>query len=82
METPLERSQLKKLLAKLNMDVRDLIRKEEREYKEKYKGKEFTDDEWLIILEENPKLIQRPIVVKGNRAVIGRPLENVKNLFE
>ena len=78
----LTRNDLKRLLAKLNLDVQRIIRKEEKLYKEKYKNMNFTDEEWLIILEENPKLIQRPIVVKGNKAVIGRPIENVINLLK
>ncbi|MEM9051082.1 MAG: arsenate reductase (glutaredoxin) [Bacteroidota bacterium] len=82
LDDTLSRDDLKKLLAKLNLDVQSIIRKEEKLYKEKYKNMNFTDEEWLIILEENPKLIQRPIVVKGNKAVIGRPIENVINLLK
>ena len=82
LDDTLSRDDLKKLLAKLNLEVQSIIRKEEKLYKEKYKNMNFTDEEWLIILEENPKLIQRPIVVKGNKAVIGRPIENVINLLK
>lgn len=73
--------EIRKLLAKLNMNVEDIIRKGETIYKEKFKGKNFTEDEWITILHENPKLIERPIVVKGNKAVIGRPPENAKELL-
>lgn len=72
---------LKKLLAKLDMNVEDIIRKGETIYKEKFKDKNFNSDEWLTILHENPKLIERPIVVKGNKAVIGRPPENARELL-
>jgi arsenate reductase len=72
--------EFKLLLAKLNVGPQALLRKGEMIYKEKFKGKAFNDDEWIDILLENPKLIERPIVVKGNRAVIGRPLENVMDL--
>jgi len=82
LETTLSRNDLKMLLAKLNLKVQDIIRKEENLFKEKYKAMNFTDEEWLIVLEENPKLIQRPIVVKGNKAVIGRPIKNVENLLK
>lgn len=72
--------EFKLLLAKLNVGPQALIRTGETLYKEKFKGKAFNDDEWIDILLENPKLIERPIVVKGNRAIIGRLLENVMEL--
>ena len=59
----------------------DLIRKGEAIFKENFKGKEYTDAAWIKIMTENPKLIERPIVVKGDKAVLGRPPENVKNLL-
>ena len=58
----------------------DLLRKGETIFKEKFKGMNFNEEEWLDILLENPKLIERPIVIRGNKAVVGRPLENVKEL--
>jgi arsenate reductase len=76
-----EKDELKKILAKLDAGVEAIIRKEEKIYKERFKGKDFTDDEWLTILNENPKLIQRPIVLRGNRGVVGRPTENVNELL-
>ncbi|MEM7161917.1 MAG: arsenate reductase (glutaredoxin) [Bacteroidota bacterium] len=81
LKEPISTKEFKVLLAKLNLNIKEIIRKEERVYKEKYKDKTFTDDEWISILIEEPKLIQRPIVVKENKAVIGRPPENVKTLF-
>lgn len=72
---------LKKVLSKMNKSPQDILRKGEQVFKEKYKGKNFTDSEWLDILVENPKLIERPIVVRGNNAVIGRPPENVLDLI-
>jgi arsenate reductase len=81
LENPPSPKELKLLLAKLDLGVEDLIRKEEPLFKEKFRGRKFTDDEWLIILNENPKLIQRPIVSRGPRAVIGRPPENVQKLL-
>ncbi len=81
LKTPPSSEELKLILAKLDMKPVDLIRKEEREYKEKYKKLNFNDDEWLDVLVDNPKLIQRPIVVKGSKAVMGRPPENVNELL-
>ena len=72
---------IKKLLAQLHLPVEDLVRKEEQEYKTRYKNKNFNEDEWIEILRENPKLIQRPVVIRGSRGVIGRPPENVEKLF-
>jgi arsenate reductase (glutaredoxin) len=72
--------EFKLLLAKLNLGPQDLIRKNETLFKEKFKGKSFNDDEWIRILLEHPKLIERPIVIKGNKAVVGRPLEKVEEL--
>lgn len=69
------------LLKKLNIKAEQLLRKGEAVYKEKYKGKDLSETEWIKAMHENPKLIERPIVVKGNKAVLGRPPENVKELF-
>jgi len=74
------RSELELLLAKLNLKPHDLIRTGELVYKERFKGKKFNDDEWLDIIIEHPKLIERPIVIRGNKAVIGRPIERVIEL--
>ncbi len=73
--------ELKDLLMKLNMKPQEILRTGEKIFKEEYKGLEFTDEEWINVMHENPKLIERPIVVKGNKAVIGRPPENVNELF-
>lgn len=73
--------ELKVLLNKLNMKAEDILRKTEPIFKEKFKGKNFGEEEWIQIMIENPKLIERPIVVRGNKAVIGRPPSNVESLF-
>ena len=78
METPLTELELKTLLKKLNTDVQGLIRKNDRIYQERYIGKNFSEDEWIKILVENPALIQRPILIKGSVAMVGRPIENVR----
>lgn len=73
--------ELKEVLAKLGMKPGQLIRKGEKVYKEHFAGKTFTDEEWIRILVEHPALIERPIVVKGDKAVIGRPPENVLTIL-
>ena len=75
------KEELKLLLMKLNLKAEDIVRKGEPVYKEKFKGKNFNNDEWIQIMIENPKLIERPIVVKGNKAILGRPPENVLELL-
>ena len=69
------------ILSKLNLKPEQLLRKGEKLFKEEYKGKKLTDQAWIRAMVENPVLIERPIVVKGNKAIIGRPPENVKTLL-
>ena len=59
----------------------ELIRKGVADYKENFKGKELTESEWVDAMVKFPKLIERPIVVKGDKAVIGRPIEKVIQLL-
>lgn len=73
----LTENELKSILKKLNIPAIDWIRKEEKIWKENYQGKKFSDDKLIKIMAENPNLIQRPVVIKGNKAVIGRPLEKI-----
>lgn len=80
-KNPLSPAEIGKLLQQLNMEPLEVVRKQEEVYRKKLKGKEFTKDEWLKILSENPKLIQRPIVVKGHKAVIADPPENADDLL-
>jgi arsenate reductase (glutaredoxin) len=75
------RKELKDILMKLNLRPHDIIRTTEDVYNKNFKGKNFTDEEWIDIMLENPKLIQRPIVVRDYKAVIGRPVEEIDRLF-
>ncbi|UBM63401.1 arsenate reductase (glutaredoxin) [Candidatus Sulfidibacterium hydrothermale] len=81
LKNPLTEEELKKLLMLLNKKPQEMIRTQEAVYKQNFKGKNFTDDEWIKIMVENPKLIKRPIVVKGNKAVWGDPAEEIDKLF-
>ncbi|HHJ49838.1 MAG TPA: arsenate reductase (glutaredoxin) [Phaeodactylibacter sp.] len=81
LDTPPTKEELRELLQKLGLKPEDIVRKKEALYKERYKGKTLSDEEWLEVLSQNPKLIERPIVVEGNKAVLGRPPERVLELF-
>lgn len=73
--------ELKIILAKLQLKPIDIIRKTEKIYLEKFKGKDLTDEEWIVVLHENPILIQRPIVVDGETAVIARSEEELDKII-
>lgn len=80
LKTPLSAEQIKDLLKKLDMDAESLVRKTETIFKEEFNGKLLSQEEWIAAMVKYPKLIQRPIIVKGEKAVIGRPLENIDKL--
>ena len=81
LNNPPNKIELKEVLKKLGMKPGQIIRKGESIYKENYKGKSYTDEEWIEIMANNPILMERPIVVKGDKAVMGRQPENVMDLF-
>nr|NQU93560.1 arsenate reductase (glutaredoxin) [Bacteroidota bacterium] len=77
----ISKAELEDILMKLNKKPHDMIRTQEADYKVKFKGRNFTDDEWVKIMVENPKLIKRPIVVKKYKAVWGDPAKEIGTLF-
>lgn len=83
LEHPLSKSLLKQLLGKLGMPARDLLRKGEDEYRELGLAESTLSEAALIeAMHTHPKLIERPIVVRGSRAVLGRPPENILELLD
>ncbi len=82
LDTPPTRDDLAALVAKLGIAPHDLIRTGEAIYKDEYKGKSLDDAGWLDAMVAHPKLIERPIAIRGKRAVIGRPPENVLTLLD
>jgi len=72
---------LSKILKKLKISPIQLVRKSEAIYKSDYKGKEMSDAAWIKAMVKHPKLIERPIVVHGKKAVLGRPPENVLEII-
>jgi arsenate reductase len=81
-ETPITEADLRGLLKKLGLAAREILRKNEPVAKRLGIGKkDFSDEELIALMAKNPDLIQRPIVVRGDRAVLGRPPENVEKLL-
>ncbi|MBA3828675.1 MAG: arsenate reductase (glutaredoxin) [Taibaiella sp.] len=78
---PLSIAELKVLLRKLHLSAQDVIRKNEPLYKEHYKSEVHTEAEWIKILAENPTLLERPIVINGNKGVVARPPEKVLEIL-
>lgn len=79
---PLTEKKLAGLIKKMKIKPRDLLRKSEPVYRELGLSKdEFTDQEIISLMVKHPDLMQRPIVERGNQAVLGRPTENVKELL-
>ncbi len=77
MEDHLSYEQLEEIITKLGIRPFELLRRNEAVWKEVYKDKNLTDSEIIKLMVTNPQLIERPIVVNGNKAVIGRPTENI-----
>lgn len=73
--------ELADIINKLGVRPVDIIRKEESEYKEFVKDKNLSDSELIALMVAHPKLIQRPIIIHNNRAVIGRPVEEIEKLI-
>jgi arsenate reductase (glutaredoxin) len=81
-ETPLTSNELRGLIKKLGISPRELLRKDEQVYRDLNLAKrEVSDDELIELMLANPDLIQRPIVVRGSKAVLGRPPESVEELL-
>lgn len=81
LKNPPSTEDIKELLQLLGIPAIDLVRKNEAIWKENYKEKTLSEDEVVQAMHENPKLIERPIVIKDGKAVIGRPPELVKDLL-
>jgi arsenate reductase len=72
--------EIKFLLKKLKIKPIDLIRKNELIWKTNYKNKKLSDEEIVMAMVDNPKLIERPIIVNGDKAIIGRPTEKISEV--
>lgn len=81
LKEPLSETELEKLIKKLDIVPIELVRKNEKIWKEEYKDKDLSDKELITIMVKNPKLIERPVVETENTAVIGRPPSNINKLL-
>jgi arsenate reductase len=73
---------IKEVLKMLKIPAEELVRKKEELYKKKYAGKKLSQAEWIRVLAKNPVLIERPVIVKDGKAIIGRPAVKVLDLFK
>lgn len=79
---PIGETKLRELIKKMGIEPRELLRTGEKVYRELELGKrELNDDEIIRLMVEHPDLVQRPIVERGERAVLGRPTEKIKELL-
>jgi arsenate reductase len=76
------KNELRKVLGYLNIPAENLVRKNEAIWKENYRGKNLSEEDILDAMIQYPKLIERPIVIKDNKAVIGRPTEKIYDLLK
>jgi arsenate reductase len=81
LKEPLSEKELADLLQKLNMAPIELVRTEEKIWKENYRDRDLSDKELIRIMAEHPKLIQRPVVETDTKAVVGRPASNIEDLI-
>lgn len=77
LDTPLTFDELKTIIEKLGISPLKLVRQNEAVWKSNYKGKTLSNDELIQAMIDHPKLIERPIVVYGNKAIVGRPTEKI-----
>lgn len=69
--------ELKAILKMIGIKAHDLLRKKEPLYKENFAGKKLTESQWIKVMVANPILIERPVIIKKDKAIIGRPPESV-----
>ena len=74
-------AELKEILSKAGLNAVDLLRKKDKIYKGYFEGSAFTNDEWLLTISKNPSILERPIVIIGNKAILARPADKIKELL-
>jgi len=81
LKTPPTKEVLKSILLMLDIPAEKLVRKSEQDYKDNFKGKSLSEDDWVNAMIRFPKLMERPIVISNEKAILGRPPENVKAML-
>ena len=81
LENPPSYSELKNIIKMLGIEPIQLVRKNEVIWKDQYKNRDLTDDDIINAMVENPKLIERPIIINDDKAVIGRPVDNIFDII-
>ena len=81
LDNPLSLEEIKIIVKKLKIKPIELIRKNETIWKSNYKNKELSDEEIVTAMVNYPKLIERPIVINGDKAIIGRPAEKILDII-
>jgi arsenate reductase len=81
LDNPLEEADLKRLLMKLNLKPHQVVRTQDELFRKELKGKHFTDEEWIEIILQHPKLLQRPIVEGQYKAVIAQPASRIGEIL-
>lgn len=82
LENPLSEVEIEDLLEKLDSSVHEIIRKNEELWKEKFAETTFSENDLISILANYPKLLQRPIVIKDNKAIVARDLEKLTEFLK
>lgn len=81
LDNPLKEEELRQLLKKLNLSIKDIVRTKEDVWKESFKDKAFTEEELIKIVADNPKLLERPIIEHGNKAVVARSDDKIAEIL-
>lgn len=77
----LSKEELSRIIKKMKIHPKEIIRTQEDVYKTEFKGKEYSEQEWIEIIINHPKLLQRPIVETSDQAILAQPPENMNQLF-
>jgi arsenate reductase len=81
LENPISKEELTEIISKLNIPAIELVRTKEKIWIEQYKGKQLTEADVITAILENPILMERPVVVYNDKAIIARPLALIESLF-
>jgi arsenate reductase (glutaredoxin) len=78
---PLSKEELSRIIKKMKIHPKEMVRTQEDVYKNEFKGKEYSESEWIDIMIRHPKLLQRPIVETNDQAILAQPPEKIDQLI-